>query len=309
MNGYQALHSGVAYIDYSDRGKIAVTGDDRARLLHAMSSNDVAGLAQLQGVYALFLNAQGRILADALIYNLGDRLLLDTEPELREKLQDHLDKYIIADDVYLEDVTAGWAAIGLEGPESFSRTAELGWPVPAETLAIAEFGGGFIVRTSATGPTGVRLFVPAQEKPLWIARLKDLDIPEASAGECRTVRIENGVPRYGEEISERFLVQEAGVMHGVHTTKGCYLGQEIVERVRSRAQVHRHLSRVRISGATVPPAGTKLQANGKDAAEIVSGAYSPTSGAVIAFAYVRTEALADRPEMQVPDSSAVATLL
>lgn len=306
MNGYEALRTGAAWIDLSGRGKIAVRGDDRARLLHAMSTNNVAALGSGQGIYGLFLNAQGRILADALIYNLGDSMLLDTEPELREKLQDHLDKYIIADDVYLEDVTERLAAVALEGPASLDRAAELDLPIPTQALGIATWGNGFVVRVAMTGPTGLRVFIPVEEKAAVSERIEAI---EASADAVRTVRIENGVPRYGEEFSERFLVQEAGVMHGVHPNKGCYLGQEIVERVRSRAQVHRHLARVRINSEEVPAAGTKLQANGKDAAEIVSGVYSPATGAVIAYAYVRTEALANRPEMHVPNSLALATLL
>jgi folate-binding protein YgfZ len=120
--------------------------------------------------------------------------------------------------------------------------------------------------------------------------------------------LEEAKPRYGEEISERYLVQETGQLHGVHFSKGCYLGQEIVERVRSRAQIHRHLAAVRIEGTEPPSAGTKLQHEGKDIGEIVSAVYSPSFGEVAAMAYVRTEAEEQRPAMTVVGSGAKALL-
>src|SRR4051794_16112399 len=103
MNGYQALRESAAWIDLSGRGKIRLTGEDRARLLHAMTTNEIQKLAPGQGSYTFFLNAQGRILADANVVILEDTVLLDTEPETRERVFQHLDQFIIADDVTLED--------------------------------------------------------------------------------------------------------------------------------------------------------------------------------------------------------------
>ena len=297
--GYAGLEESAAWLDLSARGKIAVRGEDRARLLHAMSTNDVAHLGAMEGLYAFFLTAQGRIVADAYIYNLGDRLLLDTEPELGGKLMTHLDKYIIADDAELGDETADWGAIGLEGPESSARAAELGIPIPETKYDVATWQEGFVTRVAASGGEGVRVFVPRERMAELGRRLEEASIPQASAEEARTVRLERGVPRYGEEISERYLVQETGVLHAVHFNKGCYLGQEIVERVRSRAQVHRHLRPIRIEGSEAPAAGTKLLADGNPAAEITSAIHSPRLGEVVGLAYVRTEALEKKPEMRV----------
>src|SRR5580704_4608827 len=130
MSGYEALRSEAAWIDLSSRSKIRVTGEDSARLLHAMSTNNVKELAAGAGLYAFFLSAQGRILADAYVWNLGESFLLDTEPELRKKLHDHLDKYIIADDAYLQDETDRFGAFGVEGPKTLERAAGLGFPIP-----------------------------------------------------------------------------------------------------------------------------------------------------------------------------------
>ena len=114
-------------------------------------------------------------------------------------------------------------------------------------------------------------------------------LPEATAEDARTVRIEHGRPRYGEEITERYLVQETGQMQAVNFTKGCYLGQEIVERVRSRAQIHRVLCSLEIDTAEAPAAGTKLTSKSEPtaAAEIASAVFSPALGKVVALAYVR----------------------
>ncbi len=299
MNGYEALRSDAAWMDVSDRGKIRVIGEDRARLLHAMSTNDVKNLAPHAGLYAFFLNDKGRILADACIYNLGESLWLDTEPETAAKLRDHLDRYIIADDAELEDETASWAAIEIAGPKAIDCAATLDIPAPEAKYGVENYGGGFVARVSSAGVEGLRVFLPPSGKEQLVRALEAALIPQANLEEARVVRVENGVPRYGEEISERYLVQETHLMHAVHSNKGCYLGQEIVERVRSRGQVHRILLPVLIDGLQPPAPGTKLQVGGKDAAEIASAVYSRALGAIAALAYVRTEAAESRPEMTV----------
>ncbi|HZQ55144.1 MAG TPA: glycine cleavage T C-terminal barrel domain-containing protein [Bryobacteraceae bacterium] len=296
MTGYEALRNHTAWIDLGTRAEIRVTGEDRARLLHAMSTNHVQGLAPSHGLYAFFLNDKGRILADACIYNLGDSFLLDTEPELGEKLREHLERYIIADDANLEDETGHWSIIGLEGPQSLANAATLAIPIPEQPYSIVQWKQGFVARVASASRTGIRIFTPAGQTAAFPG------IPQATAKEARIVRIENGIPRYGEEITERYLVQETQILHAIHSNKGCYLGQEIVERVRSRGQVHRVLAPVRIKTNTPPEAGTKLTVDGNNVAEIASAVYSPALGEVAALAYVRTEAAHAKPEMIVAGS-------
>jgi tRNA-modifying protein YgfZ len=141
--------------------------------------------------------------------------------------------------------------------------------------------------------------LPAGEDETLRIALSQLAIPEMDGSTARVVRIEHGIPRYGEEISERYLVQETQVSDAVHPNKGCYLGHEIVERVRSRGQVHRLLTPIRIKTGHVPEAGAKLTIEGKDAGEIASAAFSPALGEVVGLAYIRTEALATRSGMIV----------
>ena len=287
MTGYESLRHGAAWMDVSRRGKIRVTGEDRARLLHAMTTNEVQKLAPGELAYAFFLNAQGRILADVYLLCREQDILLDTEPETREKIYEHLDKFIIADDVTLEDLTGGLATISLSGPRAGDVLAAAGAPAPV--AGHAAWGERTVAGISLSGGSGFLLFAPLDDKSSLIAALEAAGAAPADDEAVRVVRLENGRPRYGEEISERFLTQETGQMHAVSFSKGCYLGQEIVERVRSRAQIHRRLLPVTLATGVPPPAATKFQSAGKDAAELASAAYSPALGYSVGLAYVRID--------------------
>jgi tRNA-modifying protein YgfZ len=286
--GYRALREGAGVLDLSARGKIRVTGEDRARLLHAMSTNQVQQLRPGEGCYTFFLSAQGRVLADANLFCFEDRLLLDTEPDTRSKLYEHLDRYIIADDVILEDETGSIATVAVEGPEAEQVLSGLGAPIPAADHACIAWDGRAVARVDSTGAGGFFVFLPSEEKIVLLAEFAAAGALEATTEDARTVRIEHGRPRYGEEITERYLLQETGQMQAVNFHKGCYLGQEIVERVRSRAQIHRVLRRVEIDAREVPAAGMKLKVGDADAAEIASAVYSPVLRKVVALAYVRS---------------------
>jgi folate-binding protein YgfZ len=278
--GYQALREGAAWIDLSARGKIRATGDDRARLLHAMTTNHIEQLRPGGGCYAFFLNAQGRILGDANILCFEDSLLLDTEPETRVKLFEHLERYIIADDVAIEDQTPAVATVSIEGPEASQAMQAMGAPIPVDPYSWVAWENRTVASISSTGSPGFFIILPAAERD---AFLRHLALPAATSEDARTVRVENAHPRYGVEITDRNLVQETGQLHAVHYQKGCYLGQEIVERVRSRAQIHRVLRRIEIDTSDAPPAGAKT-----DELEIASAAFSPALQKTVALAYVRT---------------------
>ncbi len=284
MDGYTALREHAAWLDLSSRGRIRVTGEDRTRLLHAMLSNHVEQLRPGGGCYSFFLNAQGRILGDLNLLCLPDAFLIDTEPELRAPLYEHLDKYIIVDDVALEDVTGSTAALGIEGPAAAQILASLNAPVPEAPYAYSEWEGRLVAHLSSTGSPGYRIFLPSAEKHGFIARL---DIPAATADEARTVRLELGHPRYGEDFSEKHLPHETQLLDAVHFNKGCYLGQEIVERVRSRGGVHRFLVPVAVEATAPPPPETKILLADKEVGEITSAAWSPAEGRVVGLAYLR----------------------
>ena len=288
---YQALRSGAAWIDLSTRGKIRATGEDRARLLHAMTTNHVQQLVPGHGCYAFFLSAQGRILSDVNLFCLPEYFLLDTEPETRQKLFDHLDKFIIADDVTLEDITARLATVNVEGPLSEQILVSLNAPIPASPWDIEPWNNRWVARVNTTGSEGFSIFTPTEEKADLIAQLESGGAVEADAETADVVRLEHGKPRYGLDITEAHIPQETQQMHALHFSKGCYLGQEIVERVRSRGHVNKMLAALEIDAKEAPMTSTKVQSAGKDAGEITSAAFSPSRGKVVALAIVRVDAL------------------
>ncbi len=286
-DGYQALREGAAWFDLSARGRIRVTGRDRTRLLHAITTNHIQQLKPGQGCYAFFLNAQGRILGDVNLLCLADAFLLDTEPETRLSTYEHIAKYIIADDVTLEDATEETAALGVEGPESGEILRALAMPQPEAPYSYERSGERMIARLSATGAPGFRIFAPREEMPQLVEQLESAGAVSAAPDEIRAVRLELGTPRYGEDICDKYLPQETQLLHAVHFDKGCYLGQEIVERVRSRGSVHRFLVRLEIDSSNPPEADAQILADGKARGEVTSAAYSPASGKVAALGYVR----------------------
>ena len=283
MIGYDAMRTRAAWLDLSARGKIKLTGEDRARLLHAMTTNHIRQLTPGSGCYAFFLNDKGRVIADANVLCRPDHFLLDVEPETREPLYQHLDRFIIADDVTLEDATDSTATIAVEGPQAAEVLQRAGATIPDGEYSTVDWDHAVVARLNSTGDGGFFIFVPVSEKAALIARLEAAGAEPADAEAGRVVRIEHGKARYGEDISERFLAQEANQPHALHFSKGCYLGQEIVERVRSRGQIHRVLKPLVLEMTEPPVPGTKLE----DGAEITSAAYSPALRKVVALAYVR----------------------
>src|ERR1039457_2158556 len=254
-----------------------------------MTTNHVQQLTPGTGCYAYFLTAQGRILADVNLLCRPDHFLLDTEPETREKLFKHLDSFIIADDVTLEDVTSILATIAVEGPEAAAVLRKLDAPTPEHEYVNLEWGAALVVRTSFTGGPGFYIIASMHERETLIGRLESAGAIAASPEAFRIVRIENGRPRYGEDIGERYLAQETNQARALHFSKGCYLGQEIVERVRSRGQIHRVLVPIQIDTLDPPEPGTKLLFGESPAAEVTSAAFSSALDKVAALAYVRVE--------------------
>lgn len=287
LEGYEALRHGAAWIDLSARGLIHAGGRDRVRFLHNLTSNHIKQLAPGRGCYAFLLNPQGRIQADVNIFCLADRFLLDTEPETRERVPEHLRRYIIADQVTLEE--APLAALGLEGPEAAAVLAALGAPAPEADYAHIAWEDVQVARASATGLPGFRLFVPSARVAEVRARLESAGARAASPEAWRTVRIEEGRPRYGEDITDANLPQETRQLHGVHFSKGCYIGQEIVERIRARGRVNRLLVKLEIAGEAPPAPGARLTAGGQEAGQVTSAAFSPDRGRVAALGYARVE--------------------
>jgi folate-binding protein YgfZ len=300
--GYQALRESTASLDFSARGRIFLLGEDRVRLLHAMTTNHIQQLRAGDGCYAFFLNPQGRILADVNVLMLEDRVLLDVEPETRESVYQHLDKYIIADDVTLEDASENWTAVGLEGPSSPEALFAIGAPIPDAPFSHAQWKGRIVARVNATGSTGFRIFAPKDDAAALAAEIVEAGIVPADEESTRVVRLEHARPRYGEDILDTTLPQETQQMHALHFSKGCYLGQEIVERIRSRGRVNRLLMGLRFDWLS-----TDRPALAPEVGEITSWAFSPALGKTVALAYLRAQYAAAGTSVKVGESEAITT--
>jgi aminomethyltransferase len=290
-NSYEALRERAAWIDLTGRGNIRATGEDRVRLLHSMTTNDIESLVPGAGCYTFFLTAQGRILADANIFAMTDYLLIDTERETRQRVFEHLDKFIIADDVMLHDFTNDYSTLSLEGPASAEVLESLGVPAVNLPCGIVQWHHGEIAHVNYTGQRGYAAFIANEHKENVIRKLSAIGVIQADRTTADVVRIENGKPRYGVDITDSSLPQETQQMHAVHPSKGCYIGQEIVERVRSRGHVNRLLIALDIDASDAPKAGAKVEADGKEVGTITSAAYSPARGKVAAIGIVRNEAM------------------
>lgn len=300
MNGYTALHEHAAWLDISSRGAIRASGEDRLRLLHAITTNEVASLSAGQGTYALFLDAQGHILSDVRIFAAADHVLLDCEPERAEFLFGHLDRYIIMDDVTIENLAGKRALIAIEGPRSEEIAGALspsGLPAREPfSCSLTDLTG--VLRASLSGQPGLWLSFPAARFEEFQSRIEEAGAVAASPEDFRIVRVENRKPRYGEDFDDRTLPQESGQMDAVSFTKGCYLGQEIVERVRSRGQVHRRLTAIEWDSPSPPAAGSAVEFEGREAGRVTSPVFSPRRGRSLSFSILRSGAATPGAELR-----------
>ncbi len=282
------------------RGLIEVRGEDRVRWLNGMLSNDVAVLdpaGPRSGCYALLLSRQGRILADLHVMARPERLLLELEGAAVGDTLASLEKFVIADDVELADVGERFVHLALEGPQAPALAAEaLGTPLAAlEADAVEERTAcGVPVLRAAyglAGPEGLQLFAPAEGGEAVVAALAEaagrLGIAEADAEAFEVRRIEGGAPRLGHDLDDSVLPDEAGLARAVSTTKGCYTGQEVVARLRSRGRVNHQLVGLRFERDGVAP-GAPLQADGSSSGEVTSVTRSPRFGA-IGLGFVKSE--------------------
>jgi len=278
-----------------DRALISLTGRDRVRWLNGMVSNNVRDLAVGHGVYAFVLNAQGQIQGDLYIVNRGESLLLEIEQAQVETLLPLLRRYIIMDKVEVEDLSDRLAVIGLAGSKSAEALAALGLingdPAPLQ-FAQNQWNGIEITVVRGDNPC-----VPNYE--LWVAKehaespwnaLLATGAQEINDDALETFRILCGIPKIGQDIRERTLPQETGQERALSFTKGCYIGQEIVERIRARGSVHRAFVGFEVEGPA-PSAGTKIQFEGKDVGEITSIASAPLKQKRLALGFLRKDAM------------------
>ncbi|MGH9325718.1 MAG: aminomethyltransferase family protein [Terriglobia bacterium] len=294
---HHAVRKAAGLFDFSFRARFSATGSDRVRFLHGMVSNDVKGLTPGRGVYATLLDVRGHILSDLRIYCCEDRFLVDTDADLIDKALGALNHYNIGGRTPLERL--GLRALSIQGPQAGRiLNEELQIPVPgAEDFShvSVRFGGYplHLVRVSSTGEEGFELWASEEAiKQAWNAlvdRGQKHGLLPCGTQALETLRIEAGIAAYGSELGEDTLPLEAGLLNALSFTKGCYIGQEIVERARSRGHVNWKLAGLVVDAAQSPLPGQELLKDDKERGEITSACASPTLQKNIALAYLRRE--------------------
>lgn len=277
------------------RAKILLTGADRTRWLNGMITNNIRDLPVGQGVYAFVLNPQGRILGDLYAYNRGDSLSLDTDQSQLEKLLALFRRYIIMDKVEISDTSDRTVVIGVAGPKAGATLRSIGLDFPKlEPLRLADLTwrnlGITVVRGDTPNIESYEIWASPEDALSLRDALEKSGATPVGTAALNFLRIAEGIPQYGQDIRERDLPQETGQDRALNFTKGCYIGQEIVERIRSRGNVHRKFTGFTIEGP-LPAPGTKIQLEGKDAGEITSSASLPISDRQyhVALGYIRRE--------------------
>jgi len=308
---YRALLAGCGVYDLGWRAKIVLTGSDRLRWANGMVTNNVRDLPEGYGNYSFMLNAQGRIQADLYVYNMGDHLMVDTELWQAPKILELFDKFIIMDDVEVADVSEKLTSIAVQGPESLKVLPSLGLTIAdeVEPFKVAQMvwnGIGLsVTRMESKIALTFEIWLASENVPkLWEAIVAAGAKPIGTDA-LEMFRVAAGVPRYGVDITDKYIPQETEQFHALHFSKGCYLGQEIVERVRSRGAVNRHFTGYRVDGPP-PKNGSEAQVDGKKVGEITSALSVPTPDGekTLAMGYVRKEMGAPGTKVQVDGAEA-----
>lgn len=312
---YRAAREAIALFDTNWHVILSLTGRDRVKYLHAITSNNIQTLADGSGTLALLLTPQGRILAELEIYALPEKLLVLSHASQRERTVTTLKKYVIGSQVKIDDLTDQMGSLSLEGPRAATVIEEVTGLKLADLaeMSIREItiGGSpcYLLRRSHFGQHGAEL-VASRDALLAIWR-KLLASTRAHGGEpigmmaLNALRLEAGIPWFPADFNDAMIPHEAA-LEGTHISfnKGCYTGQEIVERVRSRGHVNRKRVSLQFSTAQPPALGTKLRAGEAEIGFVTSAAFSPAAGAAIGMGYVRRERFAPGTIIELDGSTA-----
>jgi len=297
---YDAALNTAGLVDTNYRAVFSFTGPDAQRYLNALLTSNVRDRKPGEGVAGLLLNPQGHILAvvETLVAEKG--ILVLVHAMVRQRTFATFDKFIIMDDVTLEDLSDAWGTLDIVGPGAAAVIADAAKldivPLAVLSHTEAQICGALcrVVRRVRFGHAAATILVPHDALANVWGILEPL--VRAHGGTpvgmqaIETLRIEAGNPWFGEDYDDKVIPHEAGLEHShISYEKGCYTGQEIVERVRSRGHANRRLACLKFGGADAPPPGTKLLADGKEIGNVTSSAFSPLLNRTIGLGYVRRE--------------------
>ncbi len=314
---FRALQSGCGVYDLGFRAKISLAGNDRVRWLNGMVSNKIKDLPAGQGVYAFVLNPQGHILGDLYAYNRGESIVIDTDHSQLEKILAVFKRYIIMDKVEVKNLSDELTAIGVAGPASREVLRAAGIEVPEmsplqfmvpQCRCACDCLECTLVRGDFPGESYELWISPGEVKTVWDA-LVAAGATAVGSEALEKNRIVSGIPVYGVDIRERELPQETEQMRALHFQKGCYIGQEIVERIRSRGSVHRKFTGFVCEGVAQIAAGDKVVSANKEVGEITSVTvlHEAQGERTVALGYIRREIGSPGSAVRIGNCNAVVT--
>jgi folate-binding protein YgfZ len=251
-NEFNALTKSAGWLDLSNRSRLCLLGADRAKFLHGQVTNDINGLAEHTGCYAALVNAKGKMESDLFAYRLAEEILLDFEPGLADAVRARLESFIIAEDVEVADVAPHFGLLSVQGPKAAAVLATLELPVPETEFSLAKTADEiFVVNQPRLGSAGFDLFVPVDALADWKSRVAE-HAPLCSETAFEKARVLATVPLFGKDFTSNNLAPECGIeARAISYAKGCYIGQEIISRIRSRGKVNRILRGLWLDGAAV----------------------------------------------------------
>jgi folate-binding protein YgfZ len=290
MIDYQAVREGGAgLIDLSAwRGRIRVTGSEAVQFLNGLLTNDIKNATENSWLPAVFPTVQGRLIGAVRILKLDDGFLIDTEPASHDAVLKTISRFTMAGDFRVSDVSSEMALLSVQG----KRADEV----------IQGVKDVMIVRATHTGEHGFDLLFDADDRESLIDQLIAGGAQSVSAETFETLRIEAGIPRHGQDMDETSIVLEANLDDAISYTKGCYVGQEIIIRIKHRGHVAKKLTGLKFA-QPVDNSAAITSADGKEIGRVTSATYSPALESPIAMGYVRYEYLAPGTPVKVGDIS------
>ncbi len=306
---YRAMREGAGVIDRSMLGKVTVTGRDRQAFLQGMLTNDVKGLTAGKGTGAAFLDALGKVMVLLSVYVLDDRLLIELPPSLTEKTLERLDHFLISEKVSFDAADSAFAVIAVQGPAAgdllsrlAGRTLDLS---PYEHVEVVIAGEPVrVIHRREGGVAGFHCWTAATHGAALWAAIADVSVPVGMQA-LDTLRVEAGIPWYGRDVDETLIFPETRLEQLVSFTKGCYIGQEVVARVKYRGHINRGLSGLVLEGDRIPAAGARVMAAGKEIGRVTSAVWSYALGRPIALGYVRREHFEPGSPIAVDDGGVI----
>ena len=309
---YRAASEAVAIFDRSHRARLEAVGKDGESFLHNMLSVSIKKLGPQSGTPATFLTRKGKLVSDMMVYRDGERFVLEAEALAAESLKQGLSRYIISEDITLSLLDE--AAFSLEGADSAALVSTLTGCAASELENLPHLG----FRTVGSARVTAIRNAPSPRFDVAAPPEEAVSRAEKALGEGAVIgspelaevrRIETGQPRFGIDMDDTHMPLEAGLKNAIHFDKGCYIGQEYVVRLAHRGHLNRKLVGLRIDGDEPVAKGAPITADGKEAGELKSVAFSPDFAAVLALAYIKRDFFEPGTVVSVAGRKATVTSL